>query len=132
MLFVSVATAYGSSITGALSYHICITVSCGSLLKYLFILKPKKGNKMNRAISLPQEKNSRVPLLGTVTAGQPILAVEEVQGYVPYQGGRYPAGELFALHVRGESMIEAGIFDGDIIIVHKTPAAHNGEIVVAL
>ena len=92
----------------------------------------EKGNKMNRAISLPQEKNSRVPLLGTVTAGQPILAVEEVQGYVPYQGGRYPAGELFALHVRGESMIEAGIFDGDIIIVHKTPAAHNGEIVVAL
>lgn len=86
----------------------------------------------NRAISLPRENSLRVPLLGTVTAGQPILAVEEVEGYVPYSCSRYPASELFALHVRGESMIEAGIFDGDIIIIHKTPTARNGEIVVAL
>ena len=84
----------------------------------------EKGDKMNRAISLPQ--------LGVVTAGQPILAVEDIEGYVPYQGGRYPANELFALRVRGESMIEAGILSGDIIIVHRTPAAQNGEIVVAL
>ena len=89
----------------------------------------EKGDKMNRAISLPQQNSTRVPLLGVVTAGQPILAVE---GYVPYQGGRYPANELFALRVRGESMIEAGILDGDIIIVHRTPTARNGEIVVAL
>ena len=71
-------------------------------------------------------------LLGVVTAGQPILAVEDIEGYVPYQGGHYPAGELFALRVRGESMIDAGILNGDIIIVHRTPAARNGEIVVAL
>ena len=51
---------------------------------------------------------------------------------MPYQGGHYPAGELFALRVRGESMIDAGILNGDIIIVHRTPAARNGEIVVAL
>ncbi len=92
----------------------------------------EKGVGKNRAISLPRENSLRVPLLGTVTAGQPILAVEEVEGYVPYAGSRYPASELFALHVRGESMIEAGIFDGDIIIIHKTPTARNGEIVVAL
>lgn len=92
----------------------------------------EKGDKMNRAISLPRENSLRVPLLGTVTAGQPILAVESVESYVPFHGGRYPASELFALHVRGESMIEAGIFDGDIIIVHRTPTARNGEIVVAL
>ena len=92
----------------------------------------EKGDKMNRAISLPQQNSTRVPLLGVVTAGQPILAVEEIEGYVPYQGGRYPANELFALRVRGESMIEAGILDGDIIIVHRTPTARNGEIVVAL
>lgn len=92
----------------------------------------EKGCKMNRAISLPRENSLHVPLLGTVTAGQPILAVESVEGYVPYHGGRYPAEELFALRVRGESMIEAGIFDGDIIIVHQTPTARNGEIVVAL
>ena len=92
----------------------------------------EKGDKMNRAISLPQQQSAKVPLLGVVTAGQPILAVEDIEGYVPYQGGRYPANELFALRVRGESMIEAGILSGDIIIVHRTPAAQNGEIVVAL
>ena len=92
----------------------------------------EKGDKMNRAISLPQQQSARVPLLGVVTAGQPILAVEDIEGYVPYQGGHYPAGELFALRVRGESMIDAGILNGDIIIVHRTPAARNGEIVVAL
>ena len=81
----------------------------------------EKGDKMNRAISLPQQQSAKVPLLGVVTAGQPILAVEDIEGYVPYQGGRYPANELFALRVRGESMI-----------VHRTPAAQNGEIVVAL
>ena len=57
----------------------------------------EKGDKMNRAISLPQQQSAKVPLLGVVTAGQPILAVEDIEGYVPYQGGRYPANELFAL-----------------------------------
>ena len=62
----------------------------------------------------------------------PILAVESLEGYVPFAAGRYDPSELFALRVRGESMIEAGILSGDIIIVHRTPAAQNGEIVVAL
>lgn len=111
--------------------------STSSVHKYLTELAAagyiEKGNKMNRAISLPnQGGNMQVPLLGVVTAGQPILAVEEIEGYVPFQSGRYPAGELFALRVRGESMIEAGILDGDIIIVHRAPSARNGEIVVAL
>lgn len=75
---------------------------------------------------------THVPLLGTVTAGMPILAVEQIEGYIPY-GGRVSRDKpLFALHVRGESMIEAGINDGDIIIAEKTPYASNGEIVVAL
>lgn len=87
---------------------------------------------LNRAIRLPGESVARVPLLGKVTAGQPILAVEEVEDYVPYSGGGYQPGELFALRVRGTSMINAGIFDQDVVIVHKTPTAANGEIVVAL
>lgn len=75
-----------------------------------------------------------VPILGKVTAGQPILAVENYEGYVQYPKGTrpLPAGELFALKVRGTSMIEAGILDGDIVIVEKTPMADNGDIVVAL
>jgi len=75
-----------------------------------------------------------VPILGKVTAGQPILAVENYEGFVQYPKGLrpLPSGELFALKVRGTSMIEAGILDGDIVIVEKTPMAENGDIVVAL
>lgn len=78
------------------------------------------------------ENVTQVPLIGTVTAGLPILAVEQIEGYVPYTGTVSRDKSLFALHVRGESMINAGIFDGDIVIVEKTPAAENGDIVVAL
>lgn len=87
---------------------------------------------LNRAIRVPGENVARVPLLGRVTAGKPILAVEEVEDYVPYSGGGYQPGELFALRVVGDSMINAGILNGDIVIVRKTPTAENGEIVVAL
>ncbi len=77
---------------------------------------------------------SRVPLLGKVTAGQPILAVENYEGYISYPRGirPVPESELFALRVSGTSMIEAGILDGDIVIVEKTATAENGDIVVAL
>ncbi len=88
---------------------------------------------LNRAIRLPGENVTRVPLLGKVTAGQPILAIEEVEDYVPFSGGsQYPAGELFALRVSGTSMINAGILDHDVVIVRRCNAAQNGDIVVAL
>lgn len=73
-----------------------------------------------------------VPLLGTVTAGQPILAVEQIEGYIPYSGNVTSDKNLFALRVRGDSMINAGIFSGDIIIAEKTLTCDNGDIVVAL
>jgi len=87
---------------------------------------------LNRAIRLPGESVAKVPLLGRVTAGLPILAVQEVEDYVPYSGGGYDPQELFALRVQGTSMINAGIMDKDVVIVHRTPAANNGDIVVAL
>ncbi len=88
---------------------------------------------LNRAIRLPGENVTRVPLLGRVTAGMPILAVEEVEDYVPFSGGsQYPAGELFALRVTGTSMINAGILDHDVVIVRRCNTAQNGDIVVAL
>lgn len=62
----------------------------------------------------------------------PILAVEQIEGYISYSGPASKDKPLFALHIRGESMINAGILDGDIVIVEKTPVAENGEIVVAL
>ena len=73
-----------------------------------------------------------VPLLGTVAAGTPITAIEDLAGYVAYLPRSGDRRDLFALSVKGESMIEIGINEGDIVIVKKTPVATNGEIVVAL
>ena len=78
------------------------------------------------------ENVHHVPLLGVVTAGTPILAVEQVEAYLPYTGKVSKDKPVFALHVRGESMINRGILDGDIIFAEKTPVARNGEMVVAL
>ncbi|MBQ1950958.1 MAG: transcriptional repressor LexA [Clostridia bacterium] len=88
---------------------------------------------LNRAIRLPGENVTRVPLLGKVTAGVPILAVEEVEDYVPFSGGsHFQPGELFALRVSGTSMLGAGILDKDVVIVQRTNSAQNGDVVVAL
>lgn len=104
--------------------------------KYLGELQERglieKGSRLNRAITLPDDRSVRVPLVGTVTAGQPILAVEEIEGYIPYRSRSLHSRDLFALRVRGESMINAGILDGDIVIIRRTPTAENGDIVVAL
>ncbi len=64
--------------------------------------------------------------------GQPILAVEEIEEYIPFQTKYGDGSDLFALHVRGESMINAGILDGDIIVARREATADNGEIIVAL
>jgi len=90
-----------------------------------------KGEKSSRSLSLKNKPAFQsVPILGTVTAGLPILAQQEVEGYVPYMGGS--SGEMFALRVRGDSMINAHILDGDIVVVRRQQTAQDGEIVVAL
>lgn len=89
---------------------------------------------LKRSIRVRGQENNvtQVPLIGTVTAGMPILAVEAIEGYVPFAGGDTSDKPLFALRVRGDSMIKCGILSGDIIIAEKTPVADNGDIVVAL
>ena len=73
----------------------------------------------------------RIPIVGNVAAGSPILAQECIEDYLTFDtGGR--EGEYFALRVRGESMLNAGILPGDFVVVHQQPTAYNGEIVVAL
>ncbi|MBR3864903.1 MAG: transcriptional repressor LexA [Clostridia bacterium] len=92
----------------------------------------KNANK-NRAISVCDKAEFvSVPLIGTVTAGTPILAVENLEGYFPLPPEFAREDETFMLTVRGDSMIEAGIFNGDKIICKKTSYADNGDIVVAL
>ena len=75
---------------------------------------------------------SHVPLVGIVTAGQPILALENREAIMPLPADIVGEGELFMLRVRGDSMINAGIFQDDYIVVRKQPTAVNGEIIVAL
>ena len=76
-------------------------------------------------------RRRQVPILGNVAAGNPILAQECIEDYLTFDtNGR--EGEYFALRVRGESMLNAGILPGDLVVVHQQPEAHNGEIVVAL
>ena len=89
---------------------------------------------LKRSIRVRGQENNvtQVPLIGTVTAGMPILAVEAIEGYVPFSGNEASDKPLFALKVRGDSMIKCGILSGDIIIAEKTPVANNGDIVVAL
>lgn len=95
------------------------------------LIERDKG--LNRSIRLSgSEKSSQIPIMGRVTAGMPILAVEDIEGYVPVSETVRRGRELFALRVCGESMINAGILDGDIAVIHRTPAAENGDIVVAL
>ena len=90
-----------------------------------------KGEKSSRSLSLKNKPAFQsVPILGTVTAGLPILAQQEVEGYVPYLGR--DNAEVFALRVRGESMINAHIIDGDIVVVRRQQTANDGDIVVAL
>lgn len=87
-----------------------------------------------RAISIVNSENirtARVPIAGRVTAGVPILAQENIEGYLNLCTDYCP-DDLFALRVMGTSMVGAGIMDGDTVVVHKTPVAENGQIVVAM
>ena len=92
----------------------------------------EKSGKLNRAIKLSGKGATRIPLMGTVTAGQPITAIEDITDYINFQEEKNYQYPLFALKIRGESMINAGIFDDDIVVVEQTPTASNGTIVIAL
>ena len=92
-----------------------------------------KGAGKGRAIALTEQAHpeDRIPILGNVAAGSPILAEECIEDYLTFDaGGR--SNEYFALRVRGESMLNAGILPGDLVVVRRQQTANNGEIVVAL
>lgn len=91
---------------------------------------------LNRAIHITEDEANiplQVPLIGRVAAGQPILATEEIENYIPYLPTRRSEDAVyFALNVRGESMRDIGILNRDIVIVKQTPTAEDGEIIVAM
>jgi repressor LexA len=94
--------------------------------------KPRAIEVLPAAGVLPRTASVAVPLVGRVTAGLPVLAVENIEDYFPLPKDFGEQGTLFMLRVAGDSMIEAGILDGDYVIVRQQENADNGEIVVAL
>ena len=90
--------------------------------------KPRTIEIIDDCFNLTRREVVNVPMIGTVAAGQPILAEENIENYFPVPVELLPNGQTFMLRVKGESMINAGIFDGDQIIVKQQEYAHNGEI----
>ncbi len=94
--------------------------------------KPRAIEIIDDDFNLARREIVHIPIVGTITAGEPILAVENIEDYFPMQPDFISSRDTFMLHVRGESMINAGIMDGDLVIVQQQPTADNGDIVVAM
>ena len=115
-----ICNAVGLQSTATVHYHLNALRDAGLI---------EMDEMKKRAISLPDaQRADRIPVVGVVTAGVPILATENIEGYIPWDGG----SGCFVLRVRGDSMIGAGILDGDKVVVRPQPDAENGQIVVAL
>lgn len=115
-----ICNAVGLQSTATVHYHLNALRDAGLI---------EMDEMKKRAISLPDaQRADRIPVVGVVTAGVPILATENIEGYIPWDG----ESGCFVLRVRGDSMIGAGILDGDKVVVWPQPDAENGQIVVAL
>ena len=115
-----IASAFGFASPNAAEDHLKALAKKGAIN-----LEPGSA----RGIRLVEQLG--LPLIGSVAAGSPILAVENVQGRYAFDAGMFSPRADFLLKVRGLSMIDAGIFDGDLLAVHKTNQARDGQIVVA-
>ncbi|MCI5500660.1 MAG: transcriptional repressor LexA [Lachnospiraceae bacterium] len=94
--------------------------------------KPRAIEIIDDDFNLARREVVNVPILGTVAAGEPIFADQNIEGYMPVLPEDLPSGDSFIVHVHGDSMINAGIYDGDRLIITKQDTADNGDIVVAL
>lgn len=114
----------------------CGIKSTATVHSYLERLQEKgylnKASNKKRSMTISKSAGVTIPLIGVVTAGQPIFAYENYDDYYTFPVGEFRGEDLFMLRVQGNSMIEAGIFDGDKIIVRRQPTAELNEIVVAL
>ena len=118
-----IGQAVGLRSTSSVKYNLNVLEEAG-------YIKRDANLKRTLRIAGGAENVAHIPLLGTVTAGVPILATQQIEEYIALSG--VSGNNLFALHIKGDSMINAGILDGDIVVVEQTPVADNGDIVVAL
>ncbi len=114
---------FGFSSTGTVRDHLNALVHKG----YIRVQEGK-----SRAIELVKEALFQVPVLGRVQAGMPVYAAEDLLGYLNLDQFAFPGPDVFALRVRGESMRDAGIIEGDFVLVRKQDHAQEGDVVVAL
>ena len=94
--------------------------------------KPRAIEILDDSFQLLRKEMVNVPIVGKIAAGSPLLAVENIESYFPIPSEYLPNAQTFLLEVKGESMINAGIFDGDQVLVRKQSTAESGDIVVAL
>lgn len=94
--------------------------------------KPRAIEILDDTFNLTRREVANIPLIGHVAAGEPLLAQQNIENYFPIPAEMLPNANMFLLKVRGESMINAGIFDGDLVLVEQRNAADNGDMVVAL
>lgn len=94
--------------------------------------KPRAIEIMDDTFNLNRREMVNVPILGNVAAGEPLFAEENIEDYFPIPAEMVPNSEVFMLHVRGESMINVGILDGDNVLVQQQSTVKDGEMVVAL
>ncbi|GAA6492231.1 MAG TPA: transcriptional repressor LexA [Candidatus Bariatricus faecipullorum] len=94
--------------------------------------KPRAIEILDDSFNLTRREMVQVPVLGRVAAGEPILAQENIEDYYPIPAEVLPNSQIFMLEVKGESMVNAGILDGDYVVVEQRPDASNGDMVVAL
>ena len=120
-----IASAVGLKSTSSVQYNL------NALEKSGYIQRDPNLKRTIRIVS-NQGKVNYVPLIGTVTAGLPILATQSIEEYIPFSSNFTDDKTVFALKIRGDSMVNAGILDGDIVFVEQSATARNGDIVVAL
>ncbi len=126
-----IGAAVGLSSSSSVHFHLRALEEAGylhrdgSLTRALRVSDPRGPQRPGPSARL-------LPLVGRVAAGEPLFAAENVDRMVPVSTELFGEGELFLLEVKGESMIEAGIFDGDLVVVGRQPTADDGDIVVAL
>lgn len=120
-----IGEAVGLKSTSSVQYNL-------NSLESLGYIQRDANLKRTIRISSGSNRARHIPLLGTVTAGQPILATQSIEDYIPVGCLSGKPDNMFALRVKGDSMINAAILDGDVIVVDRTPVADNGDIVVAL
>ena len=121
-----IGSAFGISSTNGVRTHLTALIKKGFLKKHKFL---SRGLELTRSLAA---NIGRVSIVGSVPAGSPIDAIENIDGEIAVDLSFLPRGDSFALKVIGDSMVNAGILDGDTVLVRKQRVAQRGEIVVAI